>query len=62
MLLARFEREAKAVAALSHPNIVGIFGFGNASGRAYAAMEFLEGQALRDLLNKGALVSLRSPL
>jgi serine/threonine protein kinase len=53
--LARFEREAKAVAALSHPNIVGIFGFGKASGQAYAVMELLEGQSLRDLLAKGPL-------
>ena len=54
-LLARFEREAKAVAALSHPNIVGIFGFGTQSGLAYAVMELLEGQTLRDLLDDGVL-------
>src|SRR6516165_4377978 len=47
--LARFEREAKAVAALSHPNILSIFDFGTESGVAYAVMELLDGQTLREL-------------
>jgi len=37
--LARFEREAKAVAALSHPNILAIFDFGQDGETAYAVME-----------------------
>src|ERR1700737_4856410 len=45
--LARFEREALAVAALSHPNILSIFDFGNQDGIAYAVMELLEGETLR---------------
>ena len=53
--LARFEREAKAVAALSHPNILGIYDFGNAEGVTYAAMELLEGETLRARLQPGAL-------
>jgi len=53
--LARFEREAKAVAALSHPNILGIFDFGSDDGVAYAAMELLEGEHLRERLSGGAL-------
>ncbi len=45
--LARFEREARAVAALSHPNILGIHDFGTEGGVAYAVMELLEGESLR---------------
>ncbi len=51
--LTRFEREAKAVAALSHPNILSIFDFGNQDGVAYAVMELLEGETLRGKLDSG---------
>jgi serine/threonine protein kinase/Tol biopolymer transport system component len=51
--LARFEREARAVAALSHPNILAIHDFGRDGPTVYAAMELLEGQTLRDLLESG---------
>ncbi|MFY9550494.1 MAG: protein kinase [Thermoanaerobaculia bacterium] len=53
--LARFEREAKAVAALSHPNILAIFDFGRQSNVAYAVMELLEGETLRSRLSAGPL-------
>lgn len=53
--LARFEREAKAVAALNHPNILGIFDIGNQDGVAFAVMELLEGETLRDRLSLGPL-------
>jgi serine/threonine protein kinase len=45
--LARFEREAHAVAALSHPNILAIHDFGGDNGVTYAVMELLQGQSLR---------------
>jgi TolB-like protein/Tfp pilus assembly protein PilF len=53
--LARFEREAKAVAALSHQNILAIHDFGNQDGVAYAVMELLEGETLRGKLDAGPI-------
>ena len=55
--LARFEREAKAVAALSHPNILSIFDFGDQDGIAYAVMELLEGETLRGKLDAGPITA-----
>ena len=48
--LARFEQEARAVAALSHPNILAIHDFGTVEGTVYAVMELLEGGTLRERL------------
>jgi eukaryotic-like serine/threonine-protein kinase len=52
---ARFEREARAVAALAHPNVLSIFDFGREDGLAYAVMELLEGATLRETLVGRAL-------
>ncbi len=53
--LARFEREALAVAALSHPNILAIHDFGTHEGTTYAVMELLEGETLRGRLDAGPI-------
>jgi Tol biopolymer transport system component len=53
--LARFESEARAVAALSHPHILAIHDFGRENGTTYAVMELLEGATLRQKLLEGPL-------
>ncbi len=50
---ARFEREARAVAALSHPNICSLYDYGEADGRLYMVLEYLPNGSLEDRLRDG---------
>src|SRR5512147_2092316 len=51
--LWRFSQEARAVAALDHPNIVGVHDLGDADGLSYVVLELLEGETLADALRVG---------
>src|SRR5262249_1030844 len=53
--LARFEREAKAVAALSHPNILAVYDIGSEQGTSFVVTELLEGETLRNRLQRGSV-------
>jgi serine/threonine-protein kinase len=50
-MLTRFRREAKAVAALRHPNILTVYDYGEDRGLAYIVMEYVAGDTLKDRLN-----------
>src|SRR5579872_6125888 len=50
--LARFKKEAEAVARATHANIVQIYFIGEMEGVPYMALEYVEGRSLRDLLEK----------
>jgi serine/threonine-protein kinase len=53
-LRLRFQREAEAIGRLNHPNIVSVYDMGEHQGRLYLAMELLEGEDLRALVEKQA--------
>jgi hypothetical protein len=53
--LRRFEQEARATAALNHPNILAVFDIGSQDNSPYIVSELLDGETLRERLNSGAL-------
>ncbi len=53
-IMARFEKEAKALATFSHPNIVNIHFFGSYKGTSYLVMEYVEGGTLADIIQVGS--------
>src|SRR6266699_5965762 len=53
--LHRFEQEARAVAALNHPNILAVFDIGQHDGAPFLVSELLEGENLRALLDRGTV-------
>ena len=57
--LRRFEHEARAASALSHPNIVTVYEVGSAEGEPYIAMELVEGRTLREVLRAGPVPTKR---
>ena len=53
--MARFEREAKLLASLNHPNIAAIYGLEQAEGKRFLALEYVEGETLQGKISRGAL-------
>src|ERR1700758_3703578 len=51
----RFDREARAISSLSHPNICHLYDVGQQDGASYLVLEYLEGETLADRLRKGSL-------
>src|SRR6266851_2012617 len=51
----RFDREARAISSLSHPNICHLYDVGQQDGASYLVMEYLDGETLADRLRKGPL-------
>ncbi|HEX2881141.1 MAG TPA: serine/threonine-protein kinase, partial [Polyangiaceae bacterium] len=59
-LLTRFEREARTLARITHPNVVRVMDFGSEGTTPYIVMELLEGYSLADLFERGGRLSLAS--
>ena len=57
----RFEREARAISSLNHPNICTLYDVGHQDGSDFLVMEYLEGETLVDRLKKGPALPRSSP-
>jgi eukaryotic-like serine/threonine-protein kinase len=57
--LGRFQAEARAVAALEHPNLLGIYDFGEVEGTVYLVMPYIDGGSLHDRIAGGRILPLR---
>src|SRR5690242_20595144 len=51
----RFDREARTISSLSHPNVCQLYDVGSQDGTSYLVMEYLEGETLADRLRRGPL-------
>jgi eukaryotic-like serine/threonine-protein kinase len=60
--VARFQREARSAARLSHPHVVGVFDQGDSDGQIYLAMEYIPGRTLRDVLDEYGPLTLEQAL
>lgn len=58
--ILRFQQEAKAASAISHPNVAHIYGFGKANSRYYLAMEYVSGKTVRELLKENLIDKLKA--
>jgi serine/threonine protein kinase len=58
--LSRFQREARVVASLEHPNIVPVYDFAEHNGQPYLVMKYIEGQTLKSRLSQGPLSKLEA--
>jgi len=62
MFIQRFEREARAAAAINHPNIVHVYDFGQADGHAFLVMEFIDGEDLAKIIAQAGKMPLSDGL
>ena len=60
--VARFQREARSAARLSHPHVVGVYDQGESDGQVYLAMEYIPGRTLRDVLDEYGPLTLEQAL